>query len=120
MFSIRALPRTNSGFKGYDIQCSGNEEELRQDDIMTLVSVDDLILPMQDQIIHHASLFLETINPEVVKKQAPLAMSCRDCEYRLSQSEPLNGFAECWGDRAFSDSHILDLTQLGNINVTPA
>jgi hypothetical protein len=116
MFSIKALPRTNSGFKGYDIQCTGNEEELRQDDIMTLVSVDDLILPMQDQIIHQASLFLETINPEVVKKQAPLAMSCRDCEYRLSQSEPLNGFAECWGDRAFADSHILDLTQLGNIN----
>jgi hypothetical protein len=115
-FSIKALPRTDSGFKGYDIQCTGNEEELRQDDIMTLVSVDDLILPMQDQIIQQASLFLETINPEVVKKQAPLAMSCRDCEYRLSQSEPLNGFAECWGDRAFADSHILDLTQLGNIN----
>lgn len=116
MFSITELPPTPGGFRGYDIQFNGDPDALRRDDIMTLVPVDEIVLPMQDEIAAAATAMLATLNPVVEKKQEALSIACRDCEYRLEQSTTPNGFAECWSTRAFSDTHILDLTQLGNIN----
>lgn len=116
LFTIKELPPTKSGFRGYDIQFSGDENAVRRDNIMTLVPVDEVVLPIQTEIRAATEQFLSTLNPVIEKKQEKLSITCRDCEYRLPATASPNGFAECWGKRAFSDTHILDLTQLGNIN----
>ena len=44
--------------------------------------------------------------------EPPLGSKCRDCEYRNINSLK-NGFAECWGNLAAGDPHIVDLYSAG-------
>lgn len=43
---------------------------------------------------------------------SPIGSHCRDCEYRNIASSR-NGFAECWGELAAGDPHIIDLFKSG-------
>jgi hypothetical protein len=115
-FVIKTLAENKSGFKGFEINFTGDEDALRKDDLMTLVSADEVVLPMQETIEIETTRFLASLNPVIIKEQEPISISCRDCEYWVSETETPNGFAECWGANAHSKNHILELTQLGNIN----
>jgi hypothetical protein len=115
-FNIKQLPETKSGFKGLEVSFTGDEIALRKDDIMTLVPVEKMVLEMQNEIQADATRFLSTLNPVIKKQQEQISIHCRDCEYWVSEKENPNGFAECWGANADIEHHILDLTQLGNIN----
>jgi hypothetical protein len=115
-FSIKTLPETKNGFKGFEVSFTGDVDALRKDDIMTLVPADKIISEMQEEIKAETTRFLSTLNPEIKKEQEQISINCRDCEYWPSKDEMPNGFAECWGKNANIDHHILELTQLGNIN----
>ena len=117
-FMIRPLPETAGGFKGYDVEFTGDIDALRKDDIMTLVDVEKPVLGMMIEITSAAKEFLETLTPTLIRKQKIISIDCKDCEYRLTGASAKNGFAECWGEMAETARHILDLTQLGNINRT--
>ncbi|HUR12822.1 MAG TPA: DUF2779 domain-containing protein [Flavitalea sp.] len=115
-FELIALPETAGGFKGFDVKFHGSEKEIRRDDLMTKVDV----LPFVQKIEWTMQLAiiecLDMLFPKLTKHQAEISIECGKCEYRLQQGAARNGFAECWGARAFQPSHILNLTQLGNIN----
>ena len=45
-----------------------------------------------------------------------LSSACATCEFRLSSSQMKgSGFEACWGDRAYHDPFILDLTEVGRL-----
>lgn len=117
MFRIKPIPSTKSGFKGFEIDFTGDIEAIRKDDIMTLVDVSEPVLNLQAVIKQDSARFLSTLEPILTKAQEQISIHCRDCEYQLSETgtNP-DGFAECWGKNAYIENHILDLTQLGNIN----
>ena len=115
-FSIIQLPETKSGFRGMEVSFNGDIYALRKDDIMTLVLVEKIILEMQEEIQTESTRFLSTLDPVIKKEQEQISIHCRDCEYWIAENETPNGFAECWGGNTNIEHHMLNLTQLGNIN----
>jgi uncharacterized protein DUF2779 len=115
-FTIKPLPETSGGFRGFDVRYTGNIDDLLKDDIMTLVDVKKPVLGMLLEITSAAEEFLKTLNPTLIRKQEIISVHCKDCEYRISEESEQNGFLECWGEMANTKNHILDLFQLGNIN----
>ncbi len=116
MFKIKKLPPTESGFRGYDIDFAGNVDEVMNDDIMTLVDVKEMVQNRLPQVEALSKVLIDSITPEPKKAQADIGINCKGCEYRVVKETKPNGFAECWGKKSFNAHHILDLTQLGNIN----
>jgi len=115
-FELLALPETTGGFKGFEVIFNGNENEIRQDDLMTRVDVLPYVRKIEWTIQLAIDDCLDMLFPKITKKQAALSIECNKCEYRLKDATLQNGFAECWGAQAFAQPHILTLTQLGNIN----
>lgn len=115
-FTIRSLPPTRSGFIEFHVEFNGDVDALRKDDIMTLVDVQEPVMGMMLEITSATEEFLKLLNPALIRKQEIISIHCKDCEYRLTEESELHGFVECWGIRAKTEYHILDLSQLGNIN----
>lgn len=115
-FTIKPLPETTGGFRGFDVSFTGDINALRNDDIMTLVDVKKPVLGMLLEITSAAEEFLKTLNPTLIRKQEVISIHCKDCDYRLFEENEQHGFVECWGAMANTEHHILDLFQLGNIN----
>ena len=115
-FRLQALPATAGGFRGFEIEFTGDEKVIRKDDLMTLVDVLPSVLGMEWSVSMAIDDCMELLFPSLTKKQATLSIECSKCEYRIQHEAEKNGFAECWGSRAFTQKHILSLTQLGNVN----
>jgi hypothetical protein len=116
MFRLVVLPATSGGFRGFDVQFTGDEKAVRKDDLLTLVDVMPAIRGIELTVKMAIDECMETLFPKLLKKQQPLSIECSKCEYRLKEAATIHGFAECWGAQAFAQPHILTLTQLGNIN----
>jgi len=116
MFRIKSLEPTPGGFRGFDVDYIGKVEDLRSDNIMTLVDALAPVLNLQDNIEKKAAIFLDSIHPEINKKQEVISIGCKGCEYRVQNTADKLGFFECWGDNGDAEHHILKLTQLGNID----
>lgn len=115
-FHLVSLPPTTGGFRAFDVEFTGDEKAIRKDDLMTLVDVLPSVVGMEWSIRMAIDDCMELLFPSLTKKQTALSIECSKCEYRLQHGSEKNGFAECWGSRAFSHKHILSLTQLGNVN----
>jgi hypothetical protein len=119
LFSIKGKANKH-GFKSYDVQFHGQLEELLNDENNIMVEVDckavvNTLLPV---VKDRAQLFRSMLEPSL--KPSPdgniiLTNKCKICEFRLGPDAEKNGFAECWGDKAFADNHILDFCRLGNV-----
>ena len=115
-FRLAPLPPTAGGFRGFDVQFTGDERAVRRDNLLTLVDVLPPIQTIELTVKMAIDECLDTLFPKLTKKQESLSIDCRNCEYRLKENTGQHGFAECWGTNAFAHPHILTLTQLGNIN----
>ena len=113
---FRFLPAVKGSFRGFDVQFTGDLNKIRKDDLLTLVDVLPAVESIELTIRMAIEECMDTLFPTLIKKQEPLSIQCSKCEYRLKEAAKMNGFAECWGTRAFVQPHILSLIQLGNIN----
>ena len=112
--------KPGSTFKKIEVDFIGNQEQLNlirlpENQLLALKQVDDLINPWLPRIAEASKKYIQSIISNT-KIETKISIACRDCEYRVSENELKNGFKECWGKLAEAKPHILNLSQLGNIN----
>jgi hypothetical protein len=119
LFSIKGKAN-HHGFKSYDVQFHGNVEDLLKEENNIMVEVDcgDIVKALLRDVSERAKAFRSMLEPTLrrsVDGKIPLTNKCKTCEFRLGQDAEKNGFAECWGNKAFAEDHILDFCRLGNV-----
>lgn len=118
MFELIPL-QNKSGFRRPSIRFTGTDAELdliRQYPVLNWVNVDFEIEPLLKECRDVAKNLLSALETgEPIRTQ--IGTGCRDCEYTVPKlGVDKSGFDLCWGSLAAPKPHILDLTQLGNIN----
>ncbi len=113
--------KLNKNGKNYDVDFMGNLEELRKDDILICVLVNDQVDELLPIVHENSKVYLESIAPTIKKLPNQITKDCKQCEYKIDSKIERNGFAECWGKSAFVEPHIFDLYNMGTIggNRTP-
>lgn len=117
----KVAPKPGSTFNSIEVDFIGTEENLndlrnKDNQLLALISVDDIIDPWLPALNAKADTYIESIVTNT-KIHAPINYTCRGCEFKVKADVEKNGFLECWGKLALYDNpFILDLAQLGNIN----
>jgi len=115
MFELIKTQKPGSKFVGYDVNFHGNVNDLLNDDILTLVDLSNEVNVCLPAIIHHATNFAKSLEPELTQISTSIGLNCVKCEFR-SEDPLTDGFKHCWGKLADAPPDILKLQQLGNVN----
>jgi hypothetical protein len=116
LFNIEEMIDDNSKFRKYHVSYEGCIEELRSDDLMTLIDVEQKVNELQPLIINESNLFLKSLVNGVKKIDNELSKECFKCEFNvIDEGHPVSGFNECWCDYPVEENHIKDLFHIGSI-----
>ncbi len=107
--------KLNKNDKNYEVEFIGNIDELRKDDILTCVPIEDEVTKILPAVKENSKIYLENILPSIKKIPNQITKECRECEFKFDASVQKNGFAECWGNLAFVKPHVFDLYHMGTI-----
>ena len=109
-----------------EVRYSGNLQELMGTHLLALRDVsgetDRLIQEVQTKADALAALLdPQGVATRVQETVADFYKTCRSCEYRFYDGRPAerHGFAECWGEMATAQPHILDLYRVTQIDPDP-
>jgi hypothetical protein len=106
------------------VEYTGNAEDLLTSELLVIRDVTEITHRLMDRVKERARELSALIRPD--GQAAAVAVSlpetykfCKNCEYRLkgdtartANLESKHGFQECWGARATTPFHILDLTHI--------
>lgn len=112
MFELQEATN-GTGKTDHTFNFTGNEEQLRQESLLSTVRIDKFITP---------AMAAEAYNFEqaVIAKskiQVPISAKCSNCNYTVTNANfPKSGYEQCWGNLSYKEPHILKLSYLGNIN----
>ena len=105
-----------------EVSYAGEKAKLQQSKLIARTDVTVLTDRLMDEVRKRAnelaaSLAYDTSIQRIKPDIAECYKSCRTCEYRLKNPESgkPHGFAECWGDLAKHQPHILNLYQVSKI-----
>jgi hypothetical protein len=91
-------------------------KEVLDDNLMTLVNVEERVLQLQGTIIEEVKIMLRSLKNEISKIDVPVSKDCFKCEYSLTdQTHSKSGFQECWKDFNPVEHHIKELYHIGTI-----
>ena len=111
LFSLQTQT-TESGKTVYEVEFNGNEENIQDDDIMTLVDYTAKINEVMPDYLPVIDEYLDSLkSTPPVRITTEINYTCRDCEYRTDNG----GFDLCWGKLA-KKSTILEMAYLGSFN----
>jgi len=115
-FEIKKTPTHDPRRKRIETLFTGDAEQVRKNHFLSCVDVTESVENVLETVESEAELLIENLL-EGKKYPAPIGCHCRDCEYTVVlPNYPGSGFQRCWGPRADSDPHILDLAYLGSFN----
>jgi hypothetical protein len=115
MFKVNPSKTTTAGFRGYEVEFTGNVEDIRKENIMTLQEMEKLVTPMLPVIEAAARKFEASLNPDLQRMTRPLSMACNKCEYRKASTDPAtDGHRICWGELADVQPNVLDFYNGGH------
>ena len=117
------LQRTQDNPKARpEISYTGDHAKLQQSKLIARTDVTVLAERLMDEVKERAKVLAASLaGDEGTQRLEPniaeCYKSCRTCEYRLKNlpSGTRHGFAECWGDLAEDQPHILNLYQVSKI-----
>ncbi len=117
-FSVaeEAASQDHPNYNPPKISFTGDADALIRDNFMTMVDVGKLVDEIMPDIEIAVPRFLDSIarNERII---VPPAAKCAKCEYtKTDPQHPKSGFEICWGERAYTEPHILTLGHLGNFN----
>jgi hypothetical protein len=92
----------------------GDADKLRDDHMLVFLDVAEYVDYLMPRVIELAQHLHDALEDPVLLGPPPLGPNCRNCEFRDFSLRP-HGFAECWGDLASADPHILDLYYASSI-----
>ena len=116
LFSNVQVAEDDSGYPRARFTFIGDIDQLRRSHFLTRVNIDHEVADLFPEVSAEAERFIQSINP-LKKIPTEISFSCKDCEYRVDESESRNGFRECWGALADPQPHILDLYFGGQVPV---
>ena len=114
-FELVRRPASDGSMRLHTARFMGTAADLAQLDLVTEVDVAREVATMHDEIAEAALVFESRLDApfEVHTEGVELAPYCKDCEFR-TPDQPRSGFAECWGDLAHAEPHVLELYRLGS------
>ena len=116
MFEIVKKPaKPGSKFISYDVNFNGQLNDILQDDILTLVELEQECEKLLPDIEQFAREFASSLNPELTKIEAQICSACVGCEFH-SEDPATDGFRQCWKELADAPPDILTMYRLGNVN----
>jgi len=115
LFRLHRQPVAGSRFTQFEVEFTGDSNELRREHFLTLVSVDAEVAMLADEVGQTAAEFVASLRPRLRKIVTPRSVACRDCEYRAVEPGQPDGFRECWKSLANVKPHLLDLYQIGTV-----
>ncbi len=108
LFALNQITEDDSGYPRARFTFTGDVNELRRSHFLTRIHVDLEVDQLLPEVSAAADVFIKSLNP-LTKLPTQIAFACKDCEYRVDDSELKNGFRECWGELADPEPHILEL-----------
>ena len=93
----------------------GSPEQLAELDLVTEVDVSDEVAMLRDDVAEAAAKFESRLDAPLSAHSVDIerGSKCGSCEFRVDESAPKNGFAECWGSLAEPRPHMLELYSIG-------
>ena len=93
----------------------GSREQLASLDLVTEVDVSDEVAMLRDDVAEAAEKFESRLDAPLSVHSVGIerGSKCGSCEFRVDESAPKNGFAECWGSLAEPRPHMLELYSIG-------
>jgi hypothetical protein len=119
LFNDIQINEDDSGYPRARFRFTGDVDELRRSHFLTRISVDREVWELLPEVSAAAETFIKSLNP-LTKLPVQIAFACKDCEYRVDDSEIKNGFRECWGELADPEPHILELYHGGTVKEVQA
>ena len=86
----------------------GDASKLKDDHLLVFVDVSEYVDHLMPEVVEAAGYFRDVISGSSPIGDPPIGASCKTCEYRGLNLSP-SGFAECWGELASAEPHILDM-----------
>lgn len=100
-----------------EVHYGGSLAALRQSQLLVTRDVDAEVATLRAEVIEKAEALAALIDGDAVRRvQEPISEfygECRDCDYRIEATP--SGFAECWGELAGVNPHVLDLHRVTQI-----
>jgi hypothetical protein len=116
MFEIIKKPaKPGSKFISYDVNFNGQLNDILNDDILTLVDLQQECEKLLPNIEQFAREFSESLNPNLTKIETQICAACVACEFH-SENPATDGFRQCWKELADAPPDILTMYRLGNVN----
>ncbi len=113
-FYIRRLSEPGSRFGRFNVEFTGDVEELRREHFLTLVPVDAEVALLAKEVQGKTDEYEVSLSSGVQKIVRPPSVHCKRCEYRAAEPGP-DGFRECWGNLADVKPHLLDLYHVSSV-----
>lgn len=113
LFELKEF-ESHNGFKFFDIQFTGDPEQIRKDELMILVDVSEYVNGIERRVKHNAELFINSLLAEK-KIISPLDKNCFKCEYSVDRESDCSGYKKCWAKIKETEPHIKSLYHVGTI-----
>jgi hypothetical protein len=97
MFRLHRRTVAGSRFEQFEVEFTGDVDELRREHFLTLVPVDAEVEMLSGEVSDAAAAYVASLRPRVRKLVTPLSVACRGCEYQAARPGQPDGFHECWG-----------------------
>ena len=91
---FRLHPRPVPGSR-FEVEFTGDAEELRREHFLTLVPVDAEVELLIGEVGEVAAGYVASLRPSLRKIVSQVSVACRGCEYRASNLGQPDGFREC-------------------------
>lgn len=114
LFSLKENFDEVTGFRKYEVTFEGNIEDIKNDNLLTLVDIEDKVKELQPLVEKQTSIFLNSLNEELEKIETQVSKECFKCEFTLTDELHQNsGYSECWENFPKVEHHISDLYYIG-------
>lgn len=115
LFRLRRQSVPGSSLEHLEVEFTGDVDQLRREHFLSLVPVDAEVQMLVDEVSRDAARYACSLNPRLQMLPTPRSLACRNCEYRVPDSNQPHGFRECWGPLADVSPHLFDLYQIGTV-----
>lgn len=107
----------NTGFRKFPVYFDESKlNEVLNDNLMTLVNVEERVVELQASISDEVKILLKSLRNEISKIDVPVSKHCFKCEYSVTDKFHFkSGFQECWKDFNPVEHHIKELYNIGSI-----
>lgn len=107
----------NSTFRTFEVTVDESKlEEIKKDDILTLINLEQDVEQMFEGIRKAANEFVTSLQNGLTKIEVPISKTCFGCEFnRTDETHALSAYDECWINMPKHEHQISELYHIGTL-----